>query len=87
VAEKAPKTKQIERQGIALISAAVADLGHLWNENQNDVGIDGWIELVEKTAEAATGRIILVQSKATGIPFAAGAPVTSSAARRTCGTG
>jgi len=76
VAKKAPKTKQIERQGIALIAGVTADLAHLWNETQNDVGIDGWIELVEKTAEAATGRIILVQSKATGIPFAPGAPVT-----------
>jgi hypothetical protein len=76
VAKKAPKTKQIERQGIALIATACADLAHLWNETQNDVGIDGWIELVEKATEAATGRIILVQSKATGIPFAPGAPVT-----------
>lgn len=39
--KKAPRTKQIERQGVALIATRLADLGHLWNENQNDVGIDG----------------------------------------------
>ncbi|HLH15374.1 MAG TPA: DUF4365 domain-containing protein, partial [Solirubrobacteraceae bacterium] len=61
MAKKAPKTKQIERQGIALIASVSADLAHLWNETQNDVGIDGWVELVEKATEAATGRIILVQ--------------------------
>ncbi len=76
MAKKAPKTKQIERQGIALIATRSSDLAHLWNETQNDVGIDGWIELVEKPTDAATGRIILVQSKATGIPFAPGSPVT-----------
>lgn len=76
VSKFAPSTKQTERQGIALISSVIAGLGHLWNENQNDVGIDGWIELVRRPGGEATGRIILVQSKATGIPFATGAPVT-----------
>jgi hypothetical protein len=74
--KKAPKTKQTERQGIALIATRTADLAHLWNETQNDVGIDGWIELVDRTTDDATGRIILVQSKATSVPFAADADVT-----------
>src|SRR5215211_9128707 len=74
--KKAPTTKQIERQGIALIAQRVADMGHLWNETQNDVGIDGWIELVDPTTRQATGRIILVQSKATGIPFGERSPLS-----------
>lgn len=72
----APSTKQIERQGIALIAGVAAGLGHLWNENQNDVGIDGWLELVQPSNAEATGRIILVQSKATGVPFSTAAPVS-----------
>lgn len=76
MSKKAPRTKQIERQGVALIAGRVADLGHLWNETQNDVGIDGWLELVRRPAREATGRIILVQSKATGVAFAPDAAVT-----------
>ena len=76
VSKHAPRTKQIERQGIAMISTVFSELGHLWNENQVDVGIDGWVELVRKPKGEATGRIVLVQSKATGVAFAPDAPVT-----------
>jgi hypothetical protein len=72
----APRTRQIERQGIALIATVFSHLGHLWNENQVDVGIDGWVEFVRKPRSKATGRIVLVQRKATGVPFRADAPVT-----------
>ena len=72
----APRTRQIERQGIALIATVFSALGHNWNENQVDVGIDGWVELVKKPKRKATGRIVLVQSKATGVPFRADVPVT-----------
>jgi hypothetical protein len=72
----APRTRQIERQGIALIATVFSALGHNWNENQVDVGIDGWVELVKKPKRKATGRIVLVQSKATSVPFRAGAQVT-----------
>jgi len=72
----APRTRQIERQGIALIATVFTALGHNWNENQVDVGIDGWVELVKKPKRKATGRIVLVQSKATGVPFRPDAPVT-----------
>ena len=72
----APRTRQIERQGIALIATVFSALGHNWNENQVDVGIDGWVELVKNPKRNATGRIILVQSKATGIPLRPDAPVT-----------
>jgi hypothetical protein len=61
--------KKIERQGIALIGKVVADMGHLWNEPQNDFGTDGSIELVDPTTEKATNGIVLVQSKATSVPF------------------
>jgi hypothetical protein len=75
VSKYAPRTKQIERQGIALIATILSQLGHLWNENQNDVGIDGWVELVRKPKGEATGRIVLVQSKATGVSFRGDAPL------------
>ncbi|MGP0102090.1 MAG: DUF4365 domain-containing protein [Solirubrobacteraceae bacterium] len=61
--------KKIERQGIALISRVVADMGHLWNEPQNDFGTDGSIELVDPQTEKASNRIVLVQSKATSVAF------------------
>ncbi len=68
-AKRVQPAKKIERQGIALIGKVVADMGHLWNEPQNDFGIDGSIELVDPKTEKATNRIILVQSKATSVPF------------------
>lgn len=61
--------KKIERQGIALIAKAVADMGHLWNETQNDFGTDGFVEIVDGNTEKATNRIVLVQSKATSVAF------------------
>lgn len=76
LSKHAPLTRQIERQGIALIATVFAELGHLWNENQVDVGIDGWVELVRNPQGKATGRIVLVQSKATGVPFRPDAPLT-----------
>jgi hypothetical protein len=68
-AKRVQPAKKIERQGIALIGKVVADMGHLWNEPQNDFGTDGSIELVDPTTEKATNRIVLVQSKATSVPF------------------
>ena len=54
---------------MALIAKVVADMGHLWNEPQNDFGTDGYIELVDPSTEKATNRVVLVQSKATSISF------------------
>ncbi len=68
-AKRVQPAKKIERQGIALIGKVVADMGHLWNEPQNDFGTDGSIELVDPATEKATNRIVLVQSKATSFPF------------------
>lgn len=68
-AKRVQPAKKIERQGIALIGKVVADLGHLWNEPQNDFGTDGSIELVDPKTEKATNRIVLAQSKATSVPF------------------
>lgn len=68
-AKKVQPAKKIERQGIALIGKVVADMGHLWNEPQNDFGTDGSIELVDPKTEKATNRIVLAQSKATSVPF------------------
>lgn len=52
-----------------MIGRVVADMGHLWNEPQNDFGTDGSIELVDPATEKATNRIVLVQSKATSVAF------------------
>jgi hypothetical protein len=61
--------KTIERQGVALINKIVSDMGHLWNEPQNDFGTDGYIELVDPKVDKASSRIVLVQSKATSVAF------------------
>lgn len=74
--KKYPKTRTIERQGIALIATWVTGMGYIWNETQVDVGIDGLIELVDPATEESTGRTILVQSKATGFPFVADGEIT-----------
>jgi len=68
-AKRVQPGKKTERQGIALIGKVVADMGHLWNEPQNDFGTDGSIELVDPTTDKATNRIVLVQSKATAVAF------------------
>ena len=68
-AKRVQPGKKTERQGIALIGKVVADMGHLWNEPQNDFGTDGSIELVDPATEKATNRIVLVQSKATAVAF------------------
>jgi hypothetical protein len=70
-AKKVQPAKKIERQGIALIGKVVADMGHLWNEPQNDFGTDGSIELVDPATDKASNRIVLVQSKATSVAFGA----------------
>jgi hypothetical protein len=68
-AKRVQPGKKTERQGIALIGKTVTDMGHLWNEPQNDFGTDGSIELVDPSTEKATNRIVLVQSKATAVAF------------------
>jgi hypothetical protein len=68
-AKRVQPGKKTERQGIALIGKVVADMGHLWNEPQNDFGTDGSIELIDPVTEKATNRIVLVQSKATAVAF------------------
>lgn len=68
-AKRVQPGKKTERQGIALIGKVVADMGHLWNEPQNDFGTDGSIELVDPATEKAINRIVLVQSKATAVAF------------------
>lgn len=68
-AKRVKPAKKIERQGIALIARVVAEMGHLWNEPQNDFGTDGYMELVDPQCEKASSRVVLVQSKATSVAF------------------
>lgn len=55
--------------GIALIHLLVSDMGHVWHDRVNDVGIDGSIELRDPGTGAMSNRHILVQSKASAAPF------------------
>jgi hypothetical protein len=67
--KRVQSTKKTEREGVALIAKIVAEMGHLWNEPQNDFGTDGFVELVDPATQKASNRIVLVQSKATSVAF------------------
>ena len=85
-ANRVQPAKKIERQGIAVIGKVVADMGHLWNEPQNDFGTDGSIELVDPTTEKATNRIVLYRANATSVTFG-DRPLGSRAMMTTCAAG
>lgn len=60
-----PHAARVERGGVAICATVVAEMGHIWREKSvSDVGIDGEIELVDPSTDKATGRLLLVQSKA-----------------------
>ncbi len=59
---KYPKTKIIEQEGINYIAYVVNQMGCIWRETtKNDIGIDGYIELIENGE--SNGFIIGVQCK------------------------
>lgn len=55
--------------GVALIHLLVSEMGHVWHDRVNDVGIDGSIELRDPATGEMSNRHILVQSKASGTLF------------------
>ena len=66
------KRKRLSQQaisgqaGINLIERIVLEMGSKWKPNtSNDIGIDGWIELVDPASGDALGQIVAVQSKTT----------------------
>jgi Domain of unknown function (DUF4365) len=70
-----PERKTVTRQtlvgegGISLISQMVNDMGHLFHPRRVDHGIDGHIDLVDPTTKAVLNTQLLVQSKASDLPF------------------
>ncbi|HEU4323299.1 MAG TPA: DUF4365 domain-containing protein [Roseiflexaceae bacterium] len=61
--KKFSKAKSIGRTGVAFVQSIVSDSGSIFREvpEDTDVGIDGYIEFVEK--EVVTGTIVAVQIK------------------------
>lgn len=55
--------------GIALIHKRVTEMGYLFHPRRVDHGIDGHIDLVEPGTREVLNLVLLVQSKASGLPF------------------
>ena len=70
-----PERKTVTRQtligegGISLIGQMVNDMGHLWHPRRVDHGIDGHIDLVDPVTKVVLNTQLLVQSKASDLPF------------------
>lgn len=55
--------------GIALIHKRVTEMGYLFHPRRVDHGIDGHIDLVDPATRKVLNLVLLVQSKASGLPF------------------
>lgn len=60
---------QIGEQGVGLIAQLVTEMGLIWHPRRIDHGIDGEVELVDVVGRSPLNRFILVQSKASSLPF------------------
>ena len=75
-----PARKTVTRQtlvaegGISLIGQMVNDMGHLFHPRRVDHGIDGHIDLVDPVTKAVLNTQLLVQSKASDLPFPSETP-------------
>jgi hypothetical protein len=66
-----PKRTQSQRtggQGEAFVAKTVVDMGFLWHPRLNDFGVDGEIEIVDRSGEV-TGGVVAVQVKSTADRF------------------
>ncbi|MDT3446035.1 DUF4365 domain-containing protein [Pseudofrankia sp. BMG5.37] len=69
------RSKTVVRQtligeaGIALIHKRVTEMGYLFHPRRVDHGIDGHIDLVDPGSGAVLNLVLLVQSKASGLPY------------------
>ena len=59
----------IGEAGIALIHRRVTEMGYLFHPRRVDHGIDGHIDLVDPSTRAVLNLVLLVQSKASTLPF------------------
>lgn len=66
---------------MALIHRRVTEMGFLFHPRRVDHGIDGHIDLVDPTTSEVLNLVLLVQSKASGLPFTA---ETGTGFRYTC---
>lgn len=60
----------IGEAGIALIHKRVTEMGYLFHPRRVDHGIDGHVDLVDPGTREVLNLVLLVQSKASGLPFA-----------------
>jgi len=59
----------IGQKGVNLIATVVAEMRSIWNPSTIDVGIDGTVELCDRSTGEALGLILQIQSKATDREF------------------
>jgi Domain of unknown function (DUF4365) len=59
----------VAEAGIALIHKRVTEMGYLFHPRRVDHGIDGHIDLVDPGTSEVLNLVLLVQSKASGLPF------------------
>lgn len=67
--KKIDKSAHIGDAGIALIHRAVNRMGHAWHDRTIDAGIDGTIELRDPATGVMSNNHLMVQSKASNLPF------------------
>lgn len=59
----------VAEAGMALIHTRVTEMGYLFHPRRVDHGIDGHIDLVDPGTREVLNLVLLVQSKASGLPF------------------
>lgn len=69
--KKVTRQTLIGESGIALIHRRVTEMGFLFHPRRVDHGIDGHIDLVDPTSSEVLNLVLLVQSKASSLPFRA----------------
>src|SRR5262249_7581022 len=68
--KKVTRQTLVGEAGIALIHKRVTEMGFLLHPRRVDHGIDGHIDLVDPGTREVLNLVLLVQSKASGLPFA-----------------
>lgn len=79
--KKVSRQTLIGEAGIALIHTRVTEMGFLFHPRRVDHGIDGHIDLVDPSSGEVLNLVLLVQSKASTLPFTA---ETTTSFRYTC---
>jgi tetratricopeptide (TPR) repeat protein len=79
--KKVSRQTLIGERGIALIHTRVTEMGFLFHPRRVDHGIDGHIDLVDPSSGEVLNLVLLVQSKASTLPFTA---ETETSFRYTC---